>query len=92
MLNANKFEGGSATVVLQAERDDFTNALHQSVEVLGLSVAAFQDGDSGDIVAIFIAFDDDSKFSWFFHKPILAFHRTSAVTFLIVLNKRPLST
>lgn len=56
----------------QTEFDDFPNALHQSVEVFGLSVAAPQDRDGGDIVAVFIPFNDNRKLSLSFHETILA--------------------
>jgi hypothetical protein len=55
----------------QTEFDDFPNALHQSVEVFGLSVTALQHRDGGD-VAVFVPFDDNRKLSLSFHETILA--------------------
>jgi hypothetical protein len=56
----------------QTEFDDFPNTFHESVEVFGLSMAAPQDRDGGDIVAVFIPFNDNRKLSLSFHETILA--------------------
>jgi hypothetical protein len=56
----------------QTEFDDFTNTFHESVKVFGLSMAAPQDRDGGDIVAVFIPFNDNRKLSLSFHETILA--------------------
>ena len=45
--------------------------LHQSVKVLGLSMAATQGGNGSNIVTIFVAFDDDCELSRSFHEAIL---------------------
>jgi hypothetical protein len=56
----------------QTEFDDFPNAFHESIEVFGLSMAAPQDRDGGDIIAVFIPFNDNCELSLSFHETILA--------------------
>lgn len=59
-------------VVLQAELNHFVNALHQSVEVLGLGVATAQGGNGGDVVLTFIPFDEHGERSRRLYEAILA--------------------
>jgi hypothetical protein len=72
LLNAYKFKGWTVATVLQAQLNDFPNAFHQRVEILSLSVATPERRDSGDVVALFVALNQHSEFSWRFHKVILA--------------------
>ena len=48
----------------QAEQDDFADALHKGIEILGLSVAAVESGNRGNVVAILVLFYQDHKFSF----------------------------
>jgi hypothetical protein len=65
--SASKGNGGS----LQAKLDHFPNAFHESVEVFGLSMAAPQGRNGGDIISVFVSFDDNRELSLSFHETIL---------------------
>lgn len=58
---------GGVWVFLKAELDYFADTLHQCVESFGLRVASAQCGDRGDVVAVFVLFDDHGKFALRLH-------------------------
>ncbi|MGB9202983.1 MAG: hypothetical protein WCB94_03305, partial [Terriglobales bacterium] len=68
----DEFQGWGDTVILQAEFNDLSDTLHESVKVLGLGMAAPQGRNGGDIIAVFIPFDDNRELSLSFHQTILA--------------------
>jgi hypothetical protein len=63
----------------QTEFDDFPNAFHASVEVFGLNVTAPQHRDSGDIVAVFVSFDDNRELSLSFHENDFSMEKIEAI-------------
>jgi hypothetical protein len=72
LLDANEFQWADLTVIIfQAQLNHFASALHESVEVLRLRVAASQAGDCRDVVAVFVPFNDHREFAML-HWPILA--------------------
>jgi hypothetical protein len=58
-----------ALFLFQTERNDFSDALHQSVEALCLRMAAMEARHRGDKVTILIAFYQDREFALRFHAP-----------------------
>jgi hypothetical protein len=81
-LDAYEFQRSRFTPIIfffQAQLDCFPGALHESVEVLCLRVATSQARDCRDVVARFVAFDDDREFARILHKAILARRRKSFV-------------
>jgi hypothetical protein len=79
-LDTDELERRTDAAILQAKFNHLSNALHESVEVLGLSMATSQDRNGGDVIAVFILFDDHCELSLGFHKTILppAFRRDAA--------------
>lgn len=75
-MDTNKLQGWADAVILQAEFNNLPNAPHECVEVLGLGMTAAQGGNGGDIVAVFISFDDNRELSLSFHETILAWKKT----------------
>jgi len=55
--------------------DHFPNAFHESVEVLGLGMAAPQGRDGGNVVAVFISFNHNGELPLSFHETILAWKK-----------------
>jgi hypothetical protein len=73
LLDANEFERANfARTTLQAQLNGFACALHEGVEVFRLRVATTQAGDCGDVVALFVPFNEDREFAGTLHRPILA--------------------
>ncbi len=72
LLNTDQFKRRRDATILEAKFNNFPNPLHERVEVFRLSVAAAQRRNGGDIIAVFIAFDDNSEPSLSLHKAILA--------------------
>ena len=63
LLDADQFEGALLTVLLfEAELDDLADALHQCVEVLGLSVTTVESRNCGDEVAFFVLLNQYREF------------------------------
>jgi hypothetical protein len=72
-LDANEFQWADLTLsIFQAQLNHFASALHERVEVFCLGVATSQTGDCGDVIALFVAFDDDGEFAGMLHRAILA--------------------
>jgi hypothetical protein len=71
-LDADELQGWAHRRILQAEFNDLPNALHESVEVLGLGMASPQGGNGGDVIAVFVSFDDNCELPLRLHEPILA--------------------
>jgi hypothetical protein len=55
LLDTYKFERWAAASILRTDFYDFSNALHERIEVLGLRVATAQGWNRSHVVAIFIA-------------------------------------
>jgi hypothetical protein len=75
LLDAYEFQRTYFTAIVfffQAQLDYFAGALHEGVQVLRLGVAASQARDCRDVIALFVAFDDDRKLAGTLHRPILA--------------------
>ena len=72
MLDPYKFELRRTAIVFKTQLNYFSDAIHQSVEILRLSVAAFEGWNSGDEEALFIPLDDDREFARRFHREVLA--------------------
>jgi hypothetical protein len=73
LLDANEFQRADLTLtIFQAQINHFASALHERVEVFCLGVATSQTGDCGDVIALFVAFDDDGEFAGMLHRAILA--------------------
>jgi hypothetical protein len=49
----------TVAIVLQAQLNDFPNAFHQRVGILGLSVATPERRHGGDVVTLFVPLDED---------------------------------
>lgn len=71
-MDTDELERWADAVILQAKLDYFPNAFHESVEVFGLSMAAPQGRNSGDIIAVLVSLDDNRELSLRFHVTILA--------------------
>ena len=68
LLDANKFEGAWVAILFfQAKLDHFAGALHQSVEVFGLSVAAVKGRNGGDVIAFLVLLDQHCEFPLLLH-------------------------
>jgi len=67
LLDANEVEGFRRVAVLEAELDSFADAPHQGIQVFCLGVAALQGRNGGDVVAGFVALDEDGEFAFWFH-------------------------
>jgi hypothetical protein len=70
-LDTDELKRWADAVILQAKLHYFPNSFHESVEVLSLSMTAPQRRNSGDIIAIFVSFDDNRELSLRFHLAIL---------------------
>ena len=71
-MDANEFERANfAVIIFQAQLNCFARTLHEGVEVFRLRVAASQAGDCGDVVALFVPFNDNSELARMLHRPIL---------------------
>ena len=84
LLDAYEFQRTYFTAIVfffQAQLDYFAGALHEGVQVLRLGVAASQARDCRDVIALFVAFDDDCEFAGMLHRPILARGRKSFASF-----------
>jgi hypothetical protein len=63
-LDANEFEGTRVSVLFfKAELNDFMDALHEGVKILGLGMAALKSGNHGYVVAFLILLNQDGEFS-----------------------------
>ena len=64
MLDTPEFERTALIAfILEAQLYDLASALHERVEALGLRVATAQGGNSGDVLAFFVFFDQHRKFA-----------------------------
>lgn len=61
LLDSDEGSTWRTRAIGEAERDRFSDALHQYVQRLGLRMAAAQFRNIGDEVAFFILFDDDGE-------------------------------
>lgn len=75
LLDTDELQGWADAVILQAEFNDFPDSLHERVEILGLGMAAPQGRNGGDIIAVFIPFDDNGELSLSLHQTILAWKK-----------------
>jgi hypothetical protein len=63
LLDANEFKGGGAVfIVLQAELNDFADALHEGIEGPGLRVATAEGRNGSDVKTFLVLLDEDGKF------------------------------
>ena len=67
LLDANEVKGFRRVSVFEAELDSFADAPHQGIQVFCLGVATLQGGNGGDVVAGFVALDEDGEFAFWFH-------------------------
>jgi hypothetical protein len=69
-------------VALQAKRNRLAGTFHQRIESLRLGMTTPQGGDGGDVIAIFISFNEDSEGSLVFHSsiPNRFYHSESRIT------------
>ena len=73
MLNAYELQGlGCAVIIFQAQLHDFSDALHEGIEILGLGVAAAQGGDSANVITFFVLLNDNGEFTRALPRQILA--------------------
>lgn len=64
LLYADKLKRTRVSILFfEAELDHFTDALHESIQVPGLSVAAVEGRNRRDVIAFFVLLDEDSEFS-----------------------------
>lgn len=69
MLDSDQFEWRRLTrIILQTQFDDLASPFHEGVEALGLRVATSQGRNRSDVVAVFVAFYQDSERTSMFHK------------------------
>jgi hypothetical protein len=59
----------------QTELNGFPNALHESIEIFGLSMAALQGRNGGDIITVFVPFNDNRELPFRLHEPILTLEK-----------------
>ncbi len=66
-LYADKLQGLFRLAIFQAQLNNFSCSFHQRVEVFGLGIATAELRHTGYIVAILVALDQHSEFSFSFH-------------------------
>ena len=59
-------------IIFQAQLNCFPSSLQEGVEVFRLRVATSQARDRGDMIALFVPFDDNGEFAGMLHRAILA--------------------
>ena len=68
LLNPDELKRTDVIVgVLQTKFNDFTCALHEGVEALGLSVTTAKGGNSGDEITFFVLLNQHGEFSFRLH-------------------------
>ena len=61
--SSNRKGAWVAILLLQTKHNYFPDALHQSVEILGLGVATVKSGNGGDVVAFLVLLNEHGEFS-----------------------------
>ena len=78
-MDTDEFERRGGFTVFEAKLDGFPHSFHESVEIFRLRVASSQRRHGGDVVVVFVSFDNNCEFPLSFHVLILARARRARI-------------